>query len=111
MAKYKVSYDRTICMGDFNCSEAAPQFWVYNKDGKADLKGSSYNKESKKWEMLISEADYDDMQAAAESCAYNAISIEKISDDISEGLGDWKEETPKKFQPIVKEPNCPVKPW
>jgi ferredoxin len=110
MAKYRVSYDRSNCIGEYACSEAAPQFWKCDKDGKASLKDAKYNPQTKWWEIIIDEHDYDDMQAAAEACPMHSITITKISDDPSEGnFGDWKEDEPKDWEPSIKEPNCPVK--
>lgn len=76
--KYKIIYDRDACIGAFACSAASPDFWIYNEDGKADLKEATYNKDTKKWELLIKEEEYDENQAAAESCPVYAIKIEKI---------------------------------
>ena len=76
--KYNVIYNRDACIGAFVCSAAAPDFWVYNEDGKADLKGAAYNKETKQWELIIEEEEYDDHQAAAEACPVLAIKIEKM---------------------------------
>jgi ferredoxin len=97
MTRYKVLYDRDACIGAFACSAAAPDFWLFNEDGKADLKHATYNKETKIWELIIDgEQDYDDNQAAAESCPVFAIKLEKIEEtaememnDVPD-LGDWK---------------------
>src|SRR4051812_38715649 len=87
--KYKVIYDREACIGSFACSAAAPDFWIYNEDGKADFKGATFNAETKRWELVIEESDYDDNQAAAETCPVYAIKIEKIDDTPHEPeLGD-----------------------
>jgi ferredoxin len=81
MKKYRIIYDREACIGAFACSAAAPDFWAFNEDGKADFKGATYNPKTKKWEMVVdSEQDYDDNQAAAESCPVFAIVIQKIEE-------------------------------
>jgi ferredoxin len=93
MTKYRVIYDRENCIGAFACSAAAPDFWLFNEEGKADLKNATYNAETKRWELIIDEADFDDMQAAAEACPVLVIKIEKIEDEPlkePEKLGDWK---------------------
>ena len=94
MAKYKVIYDREACIGAFACTAAAPEFWEYAKDNRADLKGGTVNRDTGKWERLIDEADYDDMQAAAEACPVLAIKIEKVDDGFPKGhsIGDWKDQ-------------------
>jgi ferredoxin len=84
MAKYKVVYDREACIGAFACAAAAPDFWLFSEDGKADLKTATYNAQTKKWELIIDEADYDDNQAAAEACPVFAIKVEKIEDETEE---------------------------
>lgn len=81
MKKYKIIYDREACIGAFACSAAAPDFWAFNEDGKADFKGASYNSKTKRWELMVdNEQDYDDNQAAAESCPVFAIKIEHIDE-------------------------------
>jgi ferredoxin len=95
MPKYKVIYDREACIGSFACSAAAHDFWLYNEDNKATLKDATFNSETKRWELVIEESDYDDNQAAAEVCPVFAIKIEKIAEDSMlepENQGDWKSE-------------------
>lgn len=97
MTRYKVIYDREACIGAFACSAAAPDFWIYNEDGKADLKNATYNKETKRWELIVDhEQDFDDNQAAAESCPVFAIKVEHIEEtpgmelEDKHDMGDWK---------------------
>jgi ferredoxin len=102
MPKYKVIYDREACIGSFACAAAAPDFWEYNEDGKADFKGATFNKVTKRWERIIEESqDYDDNQAAAEACPVYAIIIEKLGEDDSPkvDVGDWKDDPPKPHNP------------
>jgi ferredoxin len=97
MAKYKVIYDREACIGAFACSAAAPEFWIFNEDGKADLKNATFNQETRQWELIVTEeSDFDDNQAAAETCPVFAIKIEKLGDDTDErhDMGDWKGHEP-----------------
>jgi ferredoxin len=84
MAKYKIIYDREACIGAFACAAASPDFWLFADDGKADLATATYNKETKKWERIISEEEYDDNQAAAEACPVYVIKIVKVDDDGNE---------------------------
>ena len=37
---YKIVFDRKNCIGAAACAAVAPEFWVMNEDGKADLVGS-----------------------------------------------------------------------
>ena len=94
MAKYKVIYDREACIGAFACTAAAPDFWIYADDNRADLKDAKFNKETGKWERIIGEEDYDDNQVAAEACPVLAIKIEKVEDEKKGAkparMGDWK---------------------
>ena len=78
MTKYKVIYDRESCIGAFACSAVLPEAWKYNEDGKADLKEATYNKTTKRWELIITQQEYDYHLAAAESCPVQVIKIEKI---------------------------------
>jgi ferredoxin len=77
--QYKIIYDREACIGAFACVAAAPNFWVFNEDGKADFKGATFNAETRKWELIIDEADFEDNKAAAEVCPVLAITIEKFA--------------------------------
>lgn len=92
MPKYKVIYDREACIGAFACSAVAPDYWLYAADGKADLKAATFNKDTKRWELIIDEEDYDDNQAAAESCPVFAITIEevRVPESHHHEMGDWK---------------------
>lgn len=78
--KYRIVYDREACIGAFACVAAGPNFWEYTDEGKADLKQATFNAETKKWELIIDEKDYDENLAAAEVCPVYAIQIEEIAD-------------------------------
>jgi ferredoxin len=80
MAKYKIIYDRDVCIGAYACAAASPDLWLFADDGKADLKGAVLNEATKKWEIIVDEADFDDSQAAMESCPVYAIKIVKLDD-------------------------------
>ncbi len=92
MTKYKIIYDREACIGAFACAAASPDFWLFADDGKADLKTATFNKETKKWELIISEEEYDDNQAAAEACPVYVIKIVKVDDAGNEIVDDKQEE-------------------
>lgn len=36
---YRIVFDRKNCIGAAACAAVAPEFWVMNEDGKADLVG------------------------------------------------------------------------
>jgi ferredoxin len=81
MAKYKIIYDKEGCIGALACVGVAEKFWIATDDGmKADLKGATYNKATKKWELIIDEKDFDVNKVAAEVCPVVVIKIEKIED-------------------------------
>ncbi|MBI2651130.1 ferredoxin [Candidatus Woesearchaeota archaeon] len=78
MAKYKIEFDREICIGALACNAVAEKFWPRTEDGKVDLANASYNQETNKWELIIEEDDYAANKDAAESCPVDAIKITKI---------------------------------
>lgn len=66
--KYKVIYDRNICIGAAACATAAPEGWEIDKeDGKANLIGGEKTG-SEKFEMIIDEKDYAKFKDSAEVC-------------------------------------------
>ena len=77
MAKYKIVFDRSKCIGALNCVGAAPDFWKTAEDGKVDLEGA---KEVKKgmFELVIDEKNLQKNKLAMTSCPAAAIKIEKI---------------------------------
>ena len=81
MAKYKIEFDRELCIGALACNAVAPAFWPRSDDGKVDLTGAIYNEETKKWELIIDEKDYDISQESAEVCPVLAIKIIKIEEE------------------------------
>jgi ferredoxin len=75
---YKITYDREACIGAFACVAAAPDFWEFNEDGKADFRGATFNSATKLWELIIEDKDFADNEAAAHVCPVFAIKIEKM---------------------------------
>ena len=73
MAKYRVIYDRTNCIGAAQCVAAYGKRWSLAKDGKADLKGGK--KSNSNWELEIDEKELQKMKAAAVACPVNVIHI------------------------------------
>ena len=80
MVKYKIEFDRELCIGALACTAVAEKFWPRADDGKVDLSGAKYNEETKKWELIIDEKDYEINKDAAEVCPVDAIKIIKIED-------------------------------
>ena len=82
MAKYKIEYDREICIGALACNAVAEHFWPRAKDGKVDLANASYNEQTKKWELIIDEKDFEINKDAADVCPVDAIKIIKIEEGV-----------------------------
>jgi ferredoxin len=80
MAKYRIEFDREACIGALACNAVAEKFWPRSEDGKVDLAGATFNEETKKWELIIDDADYEVNKEAAEVCPVEVITITKIED-------------------------------
>lgn len=66
--KYKVIYDRNICIGAAACATAAPEGWEIDKeDGKANLIGGQKTGHEI-FEFIIDEKDYVKFKDSAEVC-------------------------------------------
>ncbi len=78
MAKYKVIFDRELCIGVLACSGVADKFYTNTPDGKVDLIGGKKNPKTGKWELIIDEKDFDVNKLAADVCPVLAIIIEKL---------------------------------
>jgi len=81
MPKYKIEFDREVCIGALACTAVAEKFWPRAEDGKVDLTNSTYNEKTKKWELIIDEKDYEINKDAAEVCPVDVIVINKIEED------------------------------
>lgn len=80
MAKYKIIYDREACIGALGCLGVSEDFWELKDDGKVDLKGSVFNEETQKWELILDEKDFDIAKSSEDSCPVQAIKVEKVKD-------------------------------
>jgi len=80
MTKYKIEFDREICIGALACNAVAEDFWPRSEDGKVDLTDATYNEKTKKWELIIEEKDYEINRDAADVCPVEAIIITKIEE-------------------------------
>lgn len=66
--RYKVIYDRNICIGAAACNTAAPEGWEIDKeDGKANLVGGK-KFDHEKFELIIDESQYEKFKDSAEVC-------------------------------------------
>ncbi len=81
MPKYKIEFDRELCIGAIACTAVAESFWPRADDGKVDLANATYNEETKKWELIIEEKDYGMNKEAAEVCPVDAIVITEIDEE------------------------------
>lgn len=81
MAKFKVMFDRELCIGALSCFSVNEKFWKLSNDGKVDLINSTFNEQTKKWELIIDEKDLKINEESAQVCPVTAIIIEKISED------------------------------
>lgn len=69
MAKrYKVIFDRDLCIGAAACATAHPAGWEIDKeDGKANLIGGQRT-DVEKFEMVFDESQYKDFLDSSEVC-------------------------------------------
>ena len=81
MGKYIIRYDRNGCIGAGVCAAVAPNHWVMNQDGKADLVSAKKISEGQ-FELEIDEKDLESNKQAAEGCP--AIVIHIISKETNE---------------------------
>ena len=80
MPKYKIEFDREVCIGALACTAVAEHFWPRSADGKVDLIGATYNEQTKKWELIVDEKDFQINCDAADSCPVEAIKIIKLEE-------------------------------
>ena len=80
MAKYKIEFDRELCIGALACTAVAEKFWPRAEDGKVDLTNATYNEKTKKWELIIDENDCEINKEAASFFPVDASCIKKIED-------------------------------
>ena len=81
MAKYKIEYNKDGCIGALACSAVAEKFWIPTKENdKVDLANATYNEETRKYELIIDEADLAVNKEAEEVCPVLVIKITKIEE-------------------------------
>ncbi|MFH1916620.1 MAG: ferredoxin [Nanoarchaeota archaeon] len=96
MAKYRIEFDREACIGALVCNAIAPEYWLLSDDGKVDLKGATFNKETKKWELIIDEEEFKLNDDAAYSCPVTVIKLIKLAEEKPKVKEKAKEEKPGK---------------
>src|SRR3989338_8369803 len=93
MPKYKIEFDREVCIGALACTAVAEHFWPRSEDGKVDLTGATYNEQTKKWELIIDEKDFQINQDAADSCPVEAIKLIKLEERGSEAMREQNQQS------------------
>lgn len=76
MKKYKVTYERSNCIGAGTCVAVFEQSWTLNDDGKADLKDSV--KKGDVFERIIDETELPKMLESAQVCPVTVIHIDDM---------------------------------
>ncbi len=74
MTKFIIQYDRNGCIGAGVCAAVAPDHWVMNQDGKADLVNAKQVSDGQ-FELEIDEKDLEINKQAAEGCPAVVIKI------------------------------------
>ncbi len=75
MGKYKIVYERDVCIGAASCVAVAPLVWELDNENKAVLKGGKKTSDPNIFEMEIDEKDLQINLDAARACPVNAIHI------------------------------------
>ena len=75
--KYKIVYDRSLCIGAATCVAINSKSWVLdNSDNKADLVDSKLREgTTEMFELEIDESTFDIEMEAAKGCPVNCIHI------------------------------------
>ena len=73
-AKYRIRYERDLCIGVAACVMSSPKYWEMDGEGKAILK-QGREVSPGIFEIEISEEDYEESFGAAKECPVNCIHI------------------------------------
>ena len=77
---HKIEHDKPNCIGCGACVAVAPDFWIMNDDGKADIiKGKIL--ESGWQEKEIEEKNFKVNEEAAQACPVNVIHLRRLKDN------------------------------
>jgi len=76
-------FDRETCIGAVACAMIAPEYWKIAPDQKVDLEKSKQNKETGKYELIITtEKEYSLHKDAEHACPVAAIKVIKLENQI-----------------------------
>ncbi len=78
MAKYKIIYERDVCIGAASCVAVAPLVWELDNENKAVLKGGTKGDKPNVFEKDLDEKDLQLNLDAARACPVNAIHIIEV---------------------------------
>lgn len=73
--KYKIVYDRSLCIGAGTCVAINPSSWELDSENKAILKDSSQKGSSETFELEIDDSSFNIEMEAAKGCPVNCIHI------------------------------------
>lgn len=77
--KYRVIFDREVCIGALACNAVDESVWALADDNKVDLVGGT-KRDDGKWEIIIDEEQLGKQKEAADSCPVFAIKIEEVEE-------------------------------
>ncbi len=81
MAKYKITFDRDVCIGVLSCLAVDDEHWeAAEGEAKVDLKDADFNEEKGKYELVVDDDKYDIAKDSEHVCPVNAIEVEKIEE-------------------------------
>ena len=66
MKKYRVVFDKKACIGAAACAAVAPEYWEMKEDGKAELVGSTVDKDGNEVLVLSHDKLGEKLQSALE---------------------------------------------
>ena len=79
--KYKIQYNKESCIGAATCVSVAPKLWELEKEGKAKLVNSTFNEETKLYELIVeTEEEIEAAIDSAQVCPVNVIKVTKIEE-------------------------------
>ena len=75
--KFKITLDRTACIGVYACVEADAKLWLKSDDGKVDL-ANAKEVSPGIWEIILEEGQFN--PEAEKVCPVVAIKIEEVKE-------------------------------
>ncbi len=80
MVKYKIIFNKDVCIGALACMSISPEFFEPDDGTKVNLIKGKFNEETNCYEIIIDEKDFLLNKYAEENCPVKAIKIIKIED-------------------------------